>query len=122
MVGICSQWAKRNEELTLYEKIVYWGIADKSFGFAKRYCYLKLDGFEISKTTASTAIKGLVEKGIISYKNTFKDNGHRGMNEYRILEPSDNIKKFIFVGSHEEPKKESEKETETEEEINPWLE
>lgn len=119
MVGICSQWAKRNEELTLYEKIVYWGIADKSFGFAKRYCYLKLDSFEISKTTASIAIKSLVLKGIISYKNTFKDNGHRGMNEYRILEPKENINKFIFVGSSEELKKEN-IETSEDDKDNPW--
>lgn len=124
MFGICGQWAIRDKRLSQNEKIVYLSILDKSFGFAKRYCYLKYDNLGLSnRNTISKTLASLVDKGIISYKNTYsKETGHKGMNEYRILEPSDSIRKFIFVGSKEEFKKESEKETEIEEEINPWLE
>jgi hypothetical protein len=120
MAGICLQWAKRNEDMTTNEKLIYWSILDKSFGFAKRYCYLKYDDFELSnRNTISKTISSLVSKGIISYKNTYsKETGHKSMNEYRILEPKSSISRFIFVGYKEEKIKE--KEIEEEDEDNPW--
>ena len=64
-------------------------------------------------------LDSLVEKKLISFSHTFKDNGHRGMNEYRILQPKKYMDKFIFITSKNSDKEKT-KEIEIEEEDNPW--
>lgn len=97
MVGICSQWCIDNR-LNNNELAVYLTIVRNSFGYKKRYCYMKYDSFNISnRNTLKKTIDSLVSKNIISCKNTFNPKtGNRGMNEYKIIEPRENIKNFVF--------------------------
>ena len=114
MLGICSQWCE-DSDLTVNEQSVYLTIARNSVGYKKRWCYLKYDNFKISnRNTIKKVLESLVERKIIHYSHTYKD-GHRRMNEYRLLEPKNKIKNFEFI-------KKEETQTKKEEEKNPWAE
>ena len=104
--GQCFQWCFDNKSLDKNERSVYNTILRHSFGFKKRWCYLGYDDFELSKATVSKTIKSLKEKNILSYKHTFKDNGHRSLNEYRLNEPTKHIKDFSFIKNDDTKKKE----------------
>lgn len=113
MVGICSQWAI-DERLKPNILAVYITIVRNSFGYKRRWCYLDYGAFGVSnRNTLSKILDELNESGIISVKHTFKDNGHRGKNEYMILEPKKYISNFVF------DKKDSKEET-IKEELPPW--
>lgn len=119
--GQCLQYYNRHCELTINELSVLITIMDKSFAFKKRYCYASYDDFRISnRNTVKKIIDSLVEKKLISYSHTFKSNGHRGLNEYRILEPKKYIGSFVFIKSNDSDESKT-KETGTEEEYNPWI-
>lgn len=113
MIGICTQWMLDKSEMTDSEMKVYLKILRNSFGFKKRWCYLKYDDFSMRRATVKKTIDSLVEKKIISYKNTYNpENGNRSMNEYKILRPNNYIKHFAFIGKDEA--KEEEQKTEDE--------
>jgi hypothetical protein len=95
MLGICSQWAIE-QSFTGNELKVYLTIARYSFGYKHRWCYLEYSQFEMSKATVSKIITSLVERKIISKTWTFKKDGNRSKNEYKILEPKMEIKNFVF--------------------------
>jgi hypothetical protein len=96
MVGICSQWAV-DKEFKPNELAVYLSIVRNSFGFKHRWCYMSYSDFVITnRNTLSKILLDFEERGIISRKQTYKDNGHRSKVEYKILEPKVNINKFVF--------------------------
>jgi predicted transcriptional regulator len=97
MTGICSQWAKRNNEISPNEFAIYTDILDKSFSQKRRWCYMSYDDMSLSRATTSKTLKSLEDKGIISRKQTYKDNGHKSKVEYKILEPMKYIKNFTFL-------------------------
>lgn len=113
--GQCIQWVLDTQSLSKIEFYVYSLIARKSFGFKNRWCYLQYEDFGMSKATVSKAIKSLKDLGIISYSHTFKDNGHRSMNEYRIMKPKAYIDNFMFNKEYKEEKTEI-----AIEEVMPW--
>lgn len=102
MVGICSQWAI-DEGLKPNELSIYLTIVRNSFGYKKRYCYVKYDSFEVSnRNSINKSITKMVSLGYLSVKNTHNPaTGKRGTNEYRILEPREYIKNFVFNSKEE---------------------
>ena len=95
--GQCLQYYNRECNLSINEKVVLIAILDRSFAFKKRWCYLKYSDFPITNSSSlKKTLDTLVDKKLISYKNTYKD-GKRGFNEYKILEPRVYINSFDFV-------------------------
>jgi hypothetical protein len=118
--GQCLQYYNRDCELSINELSVLISIMDRSFAFKKRYCYMSYSDFMVTNhSSLKKVLNTLVDKKLLSYTNTFKDNGHRGMNEYRILEPKKYINNFVFATSSSSDKAKT-KEVEEEEEVNPW--
>lgn len=104
LTGQCTQWIIEREDISSNDLKIYLSILRYSFGFRKRWCYLKYEDFNLSKATVNKCLKNLKDKGIISYKNTFKEDGKRSLNEYKILEPKQYIDAFIFISSKEDKK------------------
>lgn len=95
--GQCLQYFNRDCNLSINERVVLNVLLDRSFAFKKRWCYLKYSDFPITNNSSlKKTLDSLVDKKLISYKNTYKD-GKRGLNEYRILEPRVYINNFDFV-------------------------
>jgi hypothetical protein len=116
------QYYKRNCELSINELHVLIEIMDRSFAFRKRYCYMAYKDFRITNDmTLKKTIDSLVEKKLIFCKRTFKENGHRGMNEYKIMQPEVYINNFIFVSSNTSNKETVKTDTTEEEGENPWV-
>lgn len=108
MVGMCSQWAIDNG-LSGNDLVIYLTIVRNSFGYRKRHCYLKYSDFAITnRNSINKSITNMTSLGYISFKNTHNPKtGKRGSNEYRIIEPSEYVKNFVF-GTKVKPKIEEE--------------
>ena len=95
--GQCLQYFNRDCNLSINERIVLSVLLDRSFALKKRWCYLGYSDFPITNDSSlKKTLDSLVDKKLISYKNTFKD-GKKALNEYRILEPKVYIDNFDFI-------------------------
>lgn len=102
MSGICFQWAMMNID-DKNELFLYLDILNNSLSRRKRWCYMSYDDFMVTnRNTISKSISSLAHKGIIKKKQTFKENGHKSKVEYRLLEPKDKIRNFIFTNDDKE--------------------
>jgi len=99
-----------NNNLSGTELKYYLKIARHSFGYKHRWCYLRYTSFGSDKKTVSKNLKSLEEIGLISKELTYKTNGHKGMNKYKILEPKGHIDNFIFLKEDKKTKTVSPKE------------
>ena len=63
-------------------------------------------GTKLSKETISKSLKLLKDNGLIELKATYKNDGTRSLNEYKILEPKVFIESFVFNKSNSTVKEE----------------
>ena len=105
MTGICTQWIidEHGSNKTIMRAIsLYVKIARKTFGYRNRYGYIQQDYFKMHSQQLKDHRDILVKAKLIEWKAT------KQMTMYRILEPADRIKEFVFVRTNtEEPIEES---------------
>ena len=109
MQGVCLHYLSDNVKLNPYEKALYLLVFDQTFRWGKRYAYIKLDlildELSLSQKTYLKYKNSLESKGIIKTTRT------KSYTCFQILEPANEIKRFLFDG-RERKKNEVEKENE----------
>ena len=94
ILGDYIQWLVDNhQELTSVEIRLLQIIARNTFGWRKRYGYIKSEALEMgmSKKTRNTHMKRLKEQGLLDYRRT------RGYTMYKILVPEEIEARYEFV-------------------------
>jgi len=95
MQGICIQWffdthgLDNNGKTTGLE--LYVAILRKTFGYRQRFNYIPQSFFKMSPNRLKRNRDRLTELGLIEWKKT------KQMTMYKILEPAQEIKNFVFV-------------------------
>ena len=97
MQGICIQWFIDKYGFgNITARALYSDILRLSFGYRKKYAYIKQETFCIkSGKTLKKYRDFLTKEGIISWKIT------KGYTMYQILEPAEYIKNFELKGKND---------------------
>lgn len=91
--GICLQWFLDTYGSNHDAQSVYITILRYTFGYRKRYGYIKQSVFKMSPNTLKKQRDWLRSEKIIDWKQT------KNLTMYKLLEPIDSINRFNFVGS-----------------------
>lgn len=89
MQGICFQWFYDKKYSSLE---FYMSICRLTFGFKKRYAYLKQENFGMNPKTLKKHRDYLVSIGVLEWEKT------SGYTMYKILEPASEIYRFKLNG------------------------
>lgn len=92
-IGACVQWFIDTQGANNQSFNIFSTILRNTFGYRKRYGYIKQSIFGVNPHTLKKYRDWLKSKGIIDWKET------KGLTMYKILEPKEIIDKFTFVGS-----------------------
>jgi len=114
---IISEWKKwlyqkrGIQDLSMIEIAIIDIIAEMSFRYGNRYCYLSYSDFGISKATVSKHIKSLQEKGLLKKEISYLEHGGskiKGKNKYILHLPDELKDKFKFYGKKDQAKEKQE--------------